>query len=188
MSATSSTDGKPFSGKVVVTWSGADESYDFDYAPPGPGRFQIRVVDGQRYQWLAPGPWEATGPFPEDPSALAGSTSAERFDVLNGKIQFVDAGFEVIDGVSYRHVIGTGDLSALDSPTQRAGFLFGTNGASGARTTAIELWVNPSYGIRRIRSSFEGDNDGHHIESTGVVEIFDLGRPVVIERPSNPTE
>jgi hypothetical protein len=71
-------------------------------------------------------------------------------------VQFVDAGQEVIDGVTYRHVRGTGDLSALDSPTQRGGFLFGTNGAPGAKTTAIELWVNPTRGIRRVSSSFEG--------------------------------
>jgi hypothetical protein len=174
-------DGVPFSGTVTVMWNGDDEDYAFDYSPPGPGTFGIRVVDGQQYRSTATGVWEKTGRI-ANPSGL--STSPDRFDVLRTRITFIDADDDVIDGVTYRHVVATGDLSPLDSATARAGFLFGTNGAEGARTTSLELWLDPKQGIRRIRDSFVGENEGLRIAATTQTDLYDIGQPVVITRPT----
>jgi hypothetical protein len=178
--STVTQDGVPYSGTVSVMWDGDNEDYAFDYSPPGPGKFGIRVVDGQQYQTTPSGTWEKTSQI-SDPAGL--STTPNRFDVLSTRITFVDAGSEVIDGIKYRHVVATGDLSPLDSATERAGFLFGTNGAEGARTTSLELWIDPVRGIRRIRDSFEGDPDGKHLMVNGETDLYDLGLPVVITTP-----
>jgi hypothetical protein len=173
----STLDGAANDGTVQLGWSGLDESYAFDY-PQSSGSFETRVVGDRVVQRLGGNPWKSIGKrtlqLPES-GGLAGVAGG--FELLTEKLTFESLGN---DG-DLQHFRANGDLSPLDTST--GGFVFGTNGAPEARTTALEIWIDSEGLIAKVRTAFAGKPDGHSIEAEATTMLRDLGEPIRIEDP-----
>jgi Sigma-70 region 2 len=177
MLVASTLDGASNNGTVELGWSGSDESYVFNY-PESSGSFETRVVGGDVVQRISDNPWKSirndASQLPES-GGLAGVAGG--FGMLSKKLTFESLGN---DG-ELRRFEATGGLGALDSSD--GGFVFGSNGAPGARTTSLEVWIDPEGLIAKVRTTFEGAADGHVIEADAITVLRDLGQPVLIEDP-----
>jgi hypothetical protein len=181
MKVASTFDGRKNDGTVELAWNGDDESYSLNY-PDQFGTVEIRLVNGKQYQRNGTKPWQA---LVDDPTLAAGGANtgrlaavADGFAALATSIAFD----ELPPDGKLRHFRAKGDLGTLD--TSPAGFVFGTNGAKDASTTALEVWTEKNQLIRKVRVSFVGTPDGHKLTATATTEFHDPGTEVVIEEPS----
>jgi hypothetical protein len=177
MRVNSTLNGAPNNGTVELAWESENESYVFDY-PDSSGNFETRVLDGRVLQRLGNDPWKVVGDGTSQLSKSGGlAAAASRFDVLANDLTFEDLGKQG----GLRHFRATGDLTSLD--TSNGGFVFGTNGAPNAKTTALEVWVDEQGLIARVRTEFSGNPDGQLIEAEALTELRDLGKTIEVLDP-----
>jgi hypothetical protein len=181
MRVTSTLNGKPNNGTVELAWESENESYVFDY-PDSSGSFETRVVDGRVLQRLGSGPWRVVGDGNSQLPKSAGlAAAAQHFEVLARDLTFEYVGKQG----AMRHFRATGDLDSLD--TANGGFVFGTNGAPNAKTTALEVWVDEQGLIAKVFTEFSGNPDGQLIKAKATTELRDLGRNVEVSDPLEAT-
>jgi hypothetical protein len=181
MRVNSTLNGAPNNGTVELAWDSDNESYIFDY-PNSSGSFETRVLDGRILQRLGSDPWKVVGDGTSQlPKSGGLAAAASHFEVLANDLTFEDMGKQS----TLRHFRATGDLTSLD--TSNGGFVFGTNGAPNAKTTALEVWVDEQGLIARVRTEFSGNPDGQLIEAEAVTELRDLGGTVEVSDPLEPT-
>lgn len=177
MTVTSTLDGVRNDGSVDLAWDADEESCLFKY-PASSGTFETRVVDRKVLQRIAIGGWKDVGggssQLPKS-GGLEGVVGA--FAGLSKGLAFEEVGKEG----RFRQYRATGDLSSLDSSD--GGFVFGTDGALGAETTSLDVWVDGEGLLAKVRTTFSGNSDGHVIEAVAVTEFRDIGLPVEIDNP-----
>jgi hypothetical protein len=176
MHVTSTLDGRPNNGIVELMWNEENESYVFDY-PQSSGHFETRILGRRVFQRNAAQNWREVSTSGQPENGGLARVSAGLADLAQS-LRFE----EVDQQADLRHFRAVGDLASLDDRAQ-GGFVFGTNGAPGATTTSLEVWVGSDGRIRKVRSSFTGTPDGHRIEADVVTELRDVGVPVEVVSP-----
>jgi hypothetical protein len=181
MRVASTLNGKPNNGTVELAWESENESYVVDY-PDSAGSFETRVVDGRVVQRLGSGPWKALDDGASQlPTSGGLAAAASHFEVLSRDLTFEDVGKQG----AMRHFRATGNLSSLD--TANGGFVFGTNGAPNAKTTALDVWVDEQGLIAKVFTEFSGNSDGQLIKAEATTELRDLGQTIEVLDPLEAT-
>jgi hypothetical protein len=168
---------------IDIEWNGADESYRM--TEHDAVTYQFRLIADVGYQSDRNQPaWRVLNDVRELDdlkSQLNNAADGERLAVLSPDLHFARQGSETIGGNQLTRYAATGDLSILD--TQHSGFLFGTNGAPGAHTTALTVWLDDTKTVRRVQIAFSGSDNGVPVLATATTELTDLGAPITISKP-----